>query len=106
MAPRVPLLLLLLPLPLLLHQWVPLEPLERLLLKYHYRVTHRAIATMPPLLPLMQLQAEADDEPLALSGVDISAAAAQQLTSAWQAGRRASLYPTAQHFLQLVEQVS
>ncbi|KAF6258462.1 TsaA-like domain-containing protein [Scenedesmus sp. NREL 46B-D3] len=51
------------------------------------------------------LQAEADDEPLALSGVDINAAALQQLTAAWAAGRRCSLYPTAQHFLQLVEQV-
>jgi hypothetical protein len=65
----------------------------------------------PPLLLLLllllfALQAEADDEPLALSGVDIDAAAVQQLTAAWQAGRRSSLYPSAQHFLQLVQQVS
>jgi hypothetical protein len=57
-------------------------------------------------LLLLLLQAEAEHEPLALSGVDISNAAAQQLKTAWQAGRRSSLYPTAQHFLELVEQVS
>jgi hypothetical protein len=51
------------------------------------------------------LQAEADDEPLALSGVEIGPAAAQQLAAAWHAGRRSSLYPSAQHFMQLVQQV-
>jgi hypothetical protein len=60
---------------------------------------------LPPPLLLLLLQAEADDEPLALSGVTISTAAAQQLTAAWHARRCSSLYPTAQHFLQLVEQV-
>ncbi|WIA19372.1 hypothetical protein OEZ85_003998 [Tetradesmus obliquus] len=49
--------------------------------------------------------AEAGDEPLALSGVDISAAAAQQLAAAWRAARRSALCPSAQHFMQLVEQV-
>jgi hypothetical protein len=58
------------------------------------------------LLLLFWLQAEADDEPLALSGVEIDPAAAQQLAAAWHAGRRSSLYPSAQHFMQLIQQVS
>lgn len=51
------------------------------------------------------LQAAADEEPLALSGVTISTAAAEEIAQAWQAVAPHSLYSSPQQLLDLVQQV-
>jgi hypothetical protein len=54
---------------------------------------------------VLLLQAAADEEPLALSGVTISPAAEEELTQAWQAVAQHSLYSSPQQLLDLVQQV-
>lgn len=49
--------------------------------------------------------AAADEEPLALSGVNISPAAQEEITHAWQAVAQHSLYSSPQQLLDLVQQV-
>ncbi len=55
---------------------------------------------------LMTLQVEAEEEPLHVDAVIISAAAAQSLKDSWgRRGKARSLYPSADAFLVLVQQV-
>lgn len=51
------------------------------------------------------LQAAAEEEPLALSGVTVSPAAAQAIEDAWKAVRQQSLYSSPEQLLDLVQQV-
>lgn len=53
----------------------------------------------------LALQVEADEEPLALGDVIVSQEAQQQLTAAWQAVQRRSLYSSPRQLMELVEQV-
>lgn len=54
---------------------------------------------------VLYLQAAADEEPLALSGVTISTAAAEEIAHAWQAVAPHSLYSSSKQLLDLVQQV-
>ncbi len=57
------------------------------------------------VLPLVVVQAEAQDEPLRLGGVSVGEEARRQLREAWRRVRATSLYATADEFTVLVEQV-
>jgi hypothetical protein len=64
-----------------------------------------AMIRCAPLCFVWGLQAAADEEPLALSGVTISPAAAQAITDAWDTVRHQSLYTSPKQLLNLVQQV-
>lgn len=51
------------------------------------------------------LQAAADEEPLALSGVNIAPAAEQAIRQAWKVQQQTSLYKSPDHLISLVQQV-
>eukprot|EP00775_Hariotina_reticulata_P011977 gene11977-12120_t len=50
------------------------------------------------------VQAEADEEPLAVTGVDIGPAAAAELSAAWQQVKQQSIYNSAELFMTLVHE--
>lgn len=66
-------------------------------LSYCYHVITAAAAAVH--------QAAADEEPLALSGVTVSPAAAQAIQDAWRQGRQHSVYTSGQQLVELVTQV-
>jgi hypothetical protein len=51
------------------------------------------------------LQAAADEEPLALSGVTIAPAAEQSIRQAWKVQQQTSLYKSPDQLITLVQQV-